>query len=168
MHDPSLAFTLECLISCSARGRCSTLHTIFNIFFYIFTHIFTHFFVQNVYFRNSVPTETWKQPSRKSELNPPSKSIRECSSLMTLLCLHQQKFWAHLVIREASICWYMSNERGTGLSDTSAHTDTLCSTRPHKSVADPICSPLHSQGFVYLMQNQYLYFQDNESNVLME
>lgn len=87
---------------------------------------------------------------------------------MKLLCLHQQKFWTHLVIREASICWYIRNERGTVVSDTRGHKGTPCSTRLHKRAADPICSPLHSEGFVYLMQNQYLYFQDNDSNILME
>lgn len=63
---------LECLISCSAIRRCSTLYTTINKFLYIHTQ-FLLIFVQNVYFRNSVPTKTWEQPSRKSVLNPPSE-----------------------------------------------------------------------------------------------
>lgn len=86
---------LECLISCSAIWRCSTLYTTINKFLYIHTQ-FLLIFVQNVYFRNSVPTKTWEQPSRKSVLNPPV-STRDLFGEMPLLapaeildpCCHQ-------------------------------------------------------------------------------
>lgn len=160
MHDPFLAFILQCLISYSAIWRCRTFYTIFNIFLYIHTH-FLLIFVQKMHFRNSVPTKTWNQPSRKNELNLP----RSATSGNVAHCLPQQKFWAHLAIREGSICWYMRSERGTVLSDTCAHTDTPCSTQV-RGWSD--LQPAALSGFVYLMQNQYPYFQDNASNILME
>lgn len=145
------------------EGAVHYIHYIQLINLYIFTHSFYEFLLRMCI----LETKTWKQPSRQSVLNPPSEhqgtlwwNDSACTSRNSgpILPSGKPPFVVTSGVRGAGCCQ----------TDTRAHTDTPCPTQPQQRVADPIRSLLHSQGFLYLMQNQYLYFQDNNSNVPVE